>query len=292
MKHKTDFDESAILNRQNYFIYLDRLFELAISMFEWTVPDTVDTRFLEFVLNKEGKAVFFEDEAMGYLTLQCAYAGGFDVYRRPTKVRAYAVNGYNRILDQSNSVLIWNNMLRKNTYRVLRNYAIQLWDLDRTCYVNVRAQKTPVLVIAPEHDRLTMKNLYKEIDGNSPVIYGDKNLEYENIKAINTGAPFIADKIYEQKVKIWNEALTYLGISNINTTKKERMITDEVTRNLGGTIASRQSRLEMRQRACEEINKLFGLDIWCEFKEDNIIEDMLSETNLENTNERGDKDNE
>lgn len=269
MKRRTDFDESAILNDTSYFIYLDRLFELAISMFDWKVPDTIDPRFLEYILNMDGKAVFFKDEAMGYLALQCAYAGGFGVYRQPLKVRAYAVNGYNRTMEnEKECIVIWNNMLRKSTYPVLQNFAIQLWDLDRTCFVNLRAQKTPVLVIAPEHDRLTMKNLYKEITGNAPVIYGDKNLEYENIKSINTQAPFIADKVYEQKTKIWNEALTYLGIANVNSVKKERMITDEVDRNLGGTIASRQSRLEMRQKACEEINKLFGLDIWVEFKRD------------------------
>lgn len=275
MKRKrTDFDESAIMNNTNYNIYLDRLFELAISVFDWqNLPDTVDVRFLEYVLNMDGKAVFFKDEEMGYLTLQCAYAGGFDVYREPLKVRAYAVNGYNRTMDnKTECILMWNNKLRKSTYPVLMNFAIQLWDLDRTCYVNLRAQKTPVLVIAPEHDRLTMKNLYKEIDGNAPVIYGDKNLDFENIKAINTGAPFVADKVFEQKTKIWNEALTYLGISNINSVKKERLITDEVTRNLGGTITSRYSRLEMRQKACEEINKLFGTDIWVEFKEDFDVE--------------------
>lgn len=269
-RKRTDFDESAILNNTNYQIYLDRLFELAISVFEWqNLPDTVDERFLEYVLNMDGKAVFFKDEEMGYLALQCAYAGGFDVYREPLKVRAYAVNGYNRTMDnQTECVLIWNNKLRKSTMPVLMNYATQLWDLDRTCYVNLRAQKTPILVIAPEHDRLTMKNLYKEIDGNSPVIYGDKNLDYENIKAINTGAPFIADQVYSQKVQIWNEALSYLGISSINSAKKERMVTDEVIRNMGATVMSRYSRLDMRKRACEEINKLFGTDIWVEFKED------------------------
>ena len=70
------------------------------------------------------------------------------------------------------------------------------------------------------------------------------------------------------KTRIWNEALTYLGISNVNTVKKERLISDEVVRNSGGTIASRYSRLESRRQACEQINKMFGLDIWCDYRED------------------------
>ena len=58
------------------------------------------------------------------------------------------------------------------------------------------------------------------------------------------------------------------GFSNINIQKKERLITDEVTRNQGGTIASRYSRLESRRDACKKINAMFGLDIWCDYRED------------------------
>ena len=123
-----------------------------------------------------------------------------------------------------------------------------------------------------------MVNLYKKFDGNEPVIYGDKNLNPNNVKVLKTDAPYVADKLYQLKTQIWNEALTYLGISNINITKKERLITDEVTRNQGGTIASRYSRLEARREACRAINKMFGLDIWCDYREDY---QALSETVVE-----------
>ena len=43
--------------------------------------------------------------------------------------------------------------------------------------------------------------------------------------------------------------------------KKERVITDEVLRSQGGTIASGNSRLYMRKQACKQINEMFGLDI-------------------------------
>ena len=62
--------------------------------------------------------------------------------------------------------------------------------------------------------------------------------------------------------------LTFLGISNLNVQKKERLITDETIRSQGGTIASRYSRLNARRQACEEINKMFGLDIWVDYRED------------------------
>ena len=78
----------------------------------------------------------------------------------------------------------------------------------------------------------------------------------------------MADKIYQLKTQIWNEALTYLGISNLNIQKKERLISDEVTRNQGGTIASRYSRLESRREAVKKINDMFGTNIEVNYRED------------------------
>ena len=105
-------------------------------------------------------------------------------------------------------------------------------------------------------------------EGNEPFIFGDKNMNPNAIKVLSTGAPFVADKLYALKSQIWNEALTYLGISNITINKKERMITDEVLRNQGGTIASRYSRLEARRQACKKINNMFGLNITCDYRDD------------------------
>ena len=116
--------------------------------------------------------------------------------------------------------------------------------------------------------RLTLVNLYKEYEGNAPVIFGDKNLDINGLKVLKTDAPYVADKVHQLKTEIWNEALTYLGVSNINVQKKERMITDEVTRNMGGTYASRYSRLNARQEAADKINKMFGLNIEVEYRDD------------------------
>ena len=107
-----------------------------------------------------------------------------------------------------------------------------------------------------------------QYDGNMPFIFADKSLNTNQLQAIKTDAPYVADKLYQLKTQIWNEALTYLGISNINVQKKERLITDEVTRNQGGTIASRYSRLNARRDACKQINDMFGLDVWCDYRED------------------------
>jgi hypothetical protein len=133
----------------------------------------------------------------------------------------------------------------------------------------VNAQKTPILVQGNDKQRLSLINLYKEYDGNTPVIFGDKTLDLNALKCLSTQAPYVADKLYELKTKIWNEALTYLGITNVTYQKKERMVTDEVMRSQGGTIANRMSRLNSRREAVEHINAMFGTDIEVNFIDTN-----------------------
>lgn len=286
-RHNT-FNESARKNLWEYNQYFRRLTELAISMFEWkNLPDSVDARFLELTLFKDGQAVFFNDEVMGHLALQVLINGQLNVYRIPTKRRAFAVNGYQKQLDENDSVIIYNNYLHTNTLHDVKIFAERLWNLDRIVDINANAQKTPILIKSPETQRLTVLNMYKEYDGNAPVIYGDSSLDVNSLSVLKTDAPFVADKVYALKTQIWNEALTYLGITNLNLQKKERLITDEAVRAMGGVIASRYSRLESRREAAEKINEMFGLNIEVDYRQDYREadnEDMMSgETGDEKT---------
>lgn len=264
------FEDSALMNNVTYLQYYERLTELAISVFDWqNLPSTVDPRYLELHLCQNGCVVYFNDDVIGNLCLDCLPNGNFDVYGNPVKRRAYSsYNNYQRILKESNSVIIWNNYLRTNSVTAIKLFSRKLYILDRIIDVNVNAQKTPTLVQGTEKQRLTLLNLYKEFDGNAPFIFGDKNLDLNALKCISTNAPYVADKLYQLKIQVWNEALTYLGISNINIQKKERLITDEVTRNQGGTIASRYSRLQARREAVDKINAMFGTKISVNYRED------------------------
>lgn len=259
-----------VLNNLTYRQYLNRLTELATSMFEWkNLPDTVDARYLELHLFETGCMVYFKDDVIGDLCLDCIVNGRLDVYGNPLLRRAYSgYNNYQKLLKYNNSVIIWNNYLHTNSILDVEMFARRLYNIDRIIDVNANAQKTPVLLQGNEKQRLTLLNLYKEYDGNAPFIFGDKNLDINSLKAFSTNAPYVCDKLYQLKTQIWNEALTYLGISNINIQKKERLITDEVTRNQGGTIASRYSRLETRRQAVEKINDMFGTNIEVNYRED------------------------
>lgn len=278
------FEDSATLNNLTYKQYLNRLTELAISMFEWeNLPPSVDARYLELHLFETGCMVYFKDEVLGDLCLDCITNGGLDVYGYPVRRRAYSgYNNYQKDLTNKDSVIIWNNYLHSNSMLDTKMFARRLYNLDRIIDINANAQKTPVLVQGTEKQRLTLINLYKEFEGNAPFIFGDKSLDINALKVLQTNAPYVADKLYQLKTQVWNEALTYLGISNINILKKERLLEDEVVHNQGGTIASRYSRLESRREAAKKINAMFGTNIEVNYREDfQIVDEKIQEISEE-----------
>lgn len=247
--------------------------ELALARFKWiNLPETCDERFLELCLFGQGKSVFFEDEVLGFLALPCTISGKLNVYNIPTRRRAYASNGYNKPLTIDNSVIIFNNLLHTNSMVDIELFARRLYNLDRAIDVNANAQKTPILIKCDENQRLTLKNTYMKFDGNEPVIFADNSLNPSSMQVLQTGAPYVSDRLYELKTQIWNEALTYLGISNVNINKKERLISDEVMRYQGGTVASRFSPLQARKQACEIINRMFNLNIDVEYRDVDSLE--------------------
>lgn len=281
-----EFWESGRKNYFQYSNYYKYFTEMALSRFGYeNMPDEIDIRFMELILFSEGMCVFFKDEEIDrYLVTRVVPYGHLNEYNIPIKRRAYASNGYQRELTIDNSVIIYNNYLHTGDMYIIDDYARRIWDIDRTIDVNAKAQKTPVLILAEDKERMTLKNMYAQYDGNQPVIYGKKSLDPASITAINTGAPLVAPQLYELRTNLWNEALTHLGIANIQFQKKERLITDEVKRGNGGVIASRNSPLNMREYGFAQINKMFGLNIIPYFKEDTYDseEDEAQEKEMQN----------
>lgn len=263
--------------------YLKRLIELSCVMFEWkNLPEEIDQRYIEMALFLEGRVLFFKDDVLNkYLCLNFNMGGGqLDVYGNPMERIAFSrYNGYQFRGDDTNSVPIYNNTMRLPSYPDIIGYAERLSQLDQTIDVNCNAQKTPMLILCDREQRLSMINLYEQYEGNMPVIFGDSSLNRDAIAAINTGAPYIGKELYDLKQQYWNEALSYLGITNSGNNKKERLNDMEFASLQGGTIANRYARLTERRKACDKINKLFDLNVQCDFRQDfeiplDLIEEM------------------
>lgn len=253
------------INNQTYIDYLDRLKLLATSLFTWEgldeVAGTGASRFLELSLFDFGRACFIKDDKLGYMALRVNPSDTLNIYQLPTKVQAWSI-GYQKEFNFDDVVYIMNNELQIPTARTISQFAYRLYETERTIDVNLIAQKTPVLIEGDTKTILTLKNVYMQYSGNTPFIFGNKQFDISNkLNVLNTNAPYLIDKLELHKHEIWNEMLTYLGIDNANTDKKERLITDEVESNNEVINYYLNCFYKTRKKACLEINEKFGLDI-------------------------------
>lgn len=258
--------ESYNMNRDTYHMYYTQLKDMCITLFEWTnLPETVNERFLENVLFENGQALFVNDDEFGFLGVPYTQSGQVNLYNEPTSFHAVST-GYSKDFTPENAVVIYNNNLKEGNDLIVRLYAERLTEVERTIDVNIKGQKTPVLILSTEAQRLTLKNLYMQYDGNAPFIFGNKALDTDGFKVLKTDAPFVADKLINYKHSLWNECMTRFGLSNSNTDKKERLVEAEATSNIEQIEAFRNTMLVQRQVACDKINKLFNLNIGVRFR--------------------------
>lgn len=271
------FIDSALSNDSTYYDYLRRMKMVALSMFEWKLPAGMDERYLEKCLYYKGQASLFETKDTGFINTQCTSNGYFTIYGLPSALNCHAYNGLHwyrnlytelgetqDVIDKQRKeecVLVLNDWDGIPTASTIELFAYRMYLAQRTADVNMSAQRTPVMVVCSQKQRLTMENLYSQYDGNQPFIFGDKdaNINDNSLKALKTDAPFICDKVNDYKKEIWNEFLTFLGVNNIAVEKHERLITDEANQNNEVINLYLQSHLAPRQKACDQFNELFGL---------------------------------
>lgn len=251
------------LNDATFTDYYLRLKLLAKSVFKWeNLPNGMNEKWIETFLFRHGKCVFYKDEKRGLMVAECAHDGALNNYEEPISVTPTGIDIEARNLTVGKDcVLIRNNDEMIPTSYTLKLFAYRLAEISRTIDVNVSAQKTPALVHTTKNQMLSLKNIYAQWSGNEPVIFGDKNFEPDNLKILKTDAPIVFPELQNQKMAYWNECLTFLGINNANTEKRERLITDEVEANNDHIDLSADCLLKSRERAVEEINKIFGTNI-------------------------------
>ena len=253
---------SQLSNFKTYQMYLRQLLTLAENVFEFeNMPTFIDTAYLNKNLLRNGSIAFFRDEVMGLLALPYVNIGTLDVYGRPNKIKVMSQNTYTRTLSRDEYVIMYDNNGRYPLFLDITQYAERIALDTRTIDINILQQRTPRFWKTSSDKEKSIRDIINNVDGleNTVLTYEDINLD--DIQLILEPAPYVADKIDIQKEKIWNEFLRLIGIANMNFQKKERNIKDEVLASQGGTVASRYSRFEPRQKAIEEINEKFGTNI-------------------------------
>lgn len=245
--------------------WLNRLITLDSSLFLWhNLPDTMPQRNIELSLLYYGQVLMFKEDVLdGYYCLPVNLAGDYDVYGVPYTRFAYSnFNGYYHKYTPENSVILRNNYISFSHYNTLWQYAVRLANIDRTIDINVFSQRTPLMFKTTKEQELTAKNIFKQYDEFSPVLYFDEDVaEFTSLQVIKTDSPYLSDKLTVLGRNIFNEALSFMGYNNINVEKKERMIKDETMSNNGLIVGEENERLIARKEAVNEFNKLMGTNI-------------------------------
>ena len=265
-------DLAMIINNQTYIDYLNRLKLIATSLFTWDGLDEVAgfgaSRFLELSLYENGRACFVKDDKLGFLALKVNPSDKLNVYNLPEKVLAWSI-GYNKNYKFDEIVYIMNNIMELPTSQTINLFAYRLYDTERTIDINRIAQKTPIVFEGDPKSILSLQNAFMNYSGNTPVLFSNKDFNInQKINSMKTDAPFLIDKLENHKHQIWNEALTYLGIDNANTDKKERLITDEVESNNELINYYLNCFYKTRKEACDLINKKYNLNIKIKLNKD------------------------
>ena len=274
--------ENQLSNWRTYQMYLREMLTLAENVFEFeNLPDFIDVAFLNKKLLRDGSIAFFKDEYLGVIALPYTVMGTLDIYQRPQKIMAIAPNGsYRRILNPDEYIIMYDNNGRYPLFLDITQYAERIALDTRTIDINILQQRTPRFWKTSSDKERSVRDIINNVDGLENMVITYEDINIDDIQLVLQPAPYVADKIDIQKEKLWNEFLRLIGIANMNFQKKERNIKDEVLASQGGTIASRYSRFEPRQKAIKQINEKFGTNINVRYydgiptSEKDVIEDI------------------
>ena len=314
-KARNNLEDAVLMNNATYFDYLERFKRIALSMFEWTnLPDSMDARYLERCLYYTGQAAMLYLEPYGYINTKSATSGKLNLYGLPTRIRCYSygeintsrrvfngvseavakINGYEDDTDddrQTEAILVLNNWEGVATASTIELFALRMATVERAIDVNIRAQKTPFVLVTNQNKRLSMMNALDQVDKNAMALVVEQSqLDAESFKTLQTAAPFVADKLTDYKMGIWNEFLTYLGVDNISE-KRERMISAETMSNNECVNLNMMAGLKPREKAAKEFNQKYGKNIEVKLRSDvfniiksteSIVMDSLNGENAEN----------
>lgn len=251
----------------------------------------IDIGYVNSELISTGSIAWFEDEELGLLALPYVSLSGLDVYGRPNKIEVIGRNGYRKVLKRGEFVIMYDNTRKISIKPFIVQFAQRLAREERIKDINMEQQRTNRVWKTSSNKEKSIKNLLNDIEGNVNEIVTFEDLILDDIQAILEVAPFVADKISVEQEKIWNEFLRFVGVSNLNLQKRERLIKDEVNTNSGGTIISRFNRFTPRKEAVEKINEKFGLELEIEYYDgEPSTEEKTKEKTEEKTEviERGD----
>lgn len=277
-------------------IWIRNLTELYMNRFRWEgLPEEVDERFLEMTLYMQGFGVFFNNPVFDkYMFLRGTWTNEPDYQDNPSFVTAVGNNMIPEIQLTTNETLateecplcvpIWSNRLRVPDQDTILFFAQRLTEIEMSTDQVIVNARHPVILFSDKQgrDQLSLINIYRglqegELQMGAVSLEPGESLD-SKVKALETGVR-VEDAASLDDIR--NDTLqlfcTVMGINNSPADKKERLVSAEVGSNDSLIGQFRNIALNTRQQAAEEINRVFGLSVSCEWREETVDPDKLNE---------------
>lgn len=251
--------------RRYFFKYL---FQKAISIFKWNIPENWDKDYFLYSIYGAGFIAVLNTEKFGVIC-QHGSLGGYNLYYRPKYVVISnpLLPSITADIDKD-CVIIKLQPDYSPISDIVGFYADQMALASEALGVNLVNVKTGTVFGAEGKAQAeSYKKMYDELNSGNPAVVIGKKLLDEQGKPTwfpfvqDVKASYVASDILSDLRKIEAMYDTEIGIPNCNTDKRERLITDEVNANNVETATRCELWLESIKKGVSKANEKYNLNL-------------------------------
>lgn len=284
----TDVSGLENITTSYYFNYLLRLVK---GIFEVKMPDYWDSDFLLDTLLLDGVIGIFENNSEP-IAMNC-HPFGVNMYYKPTSfnianpvlgsfTKTIGIDGELIYLEELPGV----NSQFKTIRPLLTKYAYQLAACDKCIDQSLMNSGVAAIFSASSKKAAeSYRAMYDDISMGKPAVFVDEELNLtspnsRNLQYTPAKDNFVCDKVQIEKRCIIEEFLTAIGVNNANTSKRERLNTDEVNSNNDECYIATAVWKRNLKETTDKAKKLFpSLEFSITIKNLSIIDNSPSKAN-------------
>lgn len=296
-------DVSGIENVTSGY-YFNYLLRLTKGIFEVSMPDYWDSDFLLDTLLLDGVIGIFEHNSEP-IAMNC-HPFGVNMYYKPTSfnIANPVLGNFQKVIGVDGAIIYLEeypgvNAQFKTIRPLLTKYAYQLAACDKCIDQSLMNSGVAAIFSASSKKAAeSYRKMYDEIAEGNPAVFVDEELGLTSPNSRNlfyTPAKdnYICDKVQIEKRCIIEEFLTAIGVNNANTSKRERLNSDEVNSNNDECyIATSVWRRNLKETIAIAKSLFPGLEFNITIKDLSIIDNSPSKAEQADKGggEDGDKD--
>lgn len=254
--------------------YMRYLLKRAISLFKWNIPEDWDKDYFLYVLYSAGFVGIVRTEQFGIIPQGCTLSG-YDVFYRPRRIlvvnpvfdasekREYDLRG-----DSPDACLIKLQPDYCGVLDICSMYATRLAYIHEALYMNLINSKLAYVFLTDNKATAeTFKKIFDEIQKGNPATVAGNKLKGEDGKPLwdlftnNLKQNYIATDLIDNMRAVLNDFDSFIGIPSANTTKRERLVTDEVNANNVETETLIDLMEQTLNESIKQCNEIFNLSL-------------------------------